>query len=252
MLDLRRGRAVHARGGDRSLYRPLFHRFAVPEGPVAAGRWIMERWGPRPLYVADLDALEGGSLQVDVLRRLADDVPELWVDAAADGPARARELRSLGADQVVVGLETLPTWARLEEVAGEVGREHTAFSLDLRSGRPVVASGGPRLEPAPKMARRAEDARAGTLLVLDLERVGSGAGPDLELAAGCRRAAPDVRLLVGGGIGDAADLAALAAEGCWGCLVATALYGGELDPAAVSRVEGGGGPAGEPPGGRGG
>lgn len=239
-LDLRRGRAVHARGGQRSRYRPLARRFPVPEGPVATARWITERWGPRPLYVADLDALDGGPPQVDVLRRLADAVPELWADAATDRPERARRLRSLGADQVIVALETLPSWATLEEVSREVGTEHTAFSLDLRSGRPAVPPGGPRLEPVPEMARRAEAAGAGTVVILDLDRVGAGGGPDLELAAGCRRAAPGVRLLVGGGIADTGQLGALAAEGCWGAVLATALYGGELDPAAVAEVEGGG------------
>ena len=40
---------------------------------------------------------------------------------------------------------------------------------------------------------------------------------------------PDVELLAGGGVRDAADLRALADAGAAGALVATALHGGAID-----------------------
>jgi phosphoribosylformimino-5-aminoimidazole carboxamide ribotide isomerase len=94
--------------------------------------------------------------------------------------------------------------------------------LDLMSGR--APPGGSPLE----LARRGVAAGVRALLVLDLARVGTGAGVDLELVGRVRRALPDVELLVGGGVAGPPDLARLAAAGCDAVLVATALHDGRL------------------------
>ena len=64
--------------------------------------------------------------------------------------------------------------------------------------------------------------------MLDLARVGSGEGPDVTLLGELHARFPDVELLAGGGVRDAADLRALAAAGASGALVATALHGGAI------------------------
>jgi phosphoribosylformimino-5-aminoimidazole carboxamide ribotide isomerase len=74
------------------------------------------------------------------------------------------------------------------------------------------------------------------VIVLDLARVGSGTGVDLDLLARVRRAAPGLALLAGGGVRDAADLDRLADAGCDGALVATALHDGRIGAAEVARV----------------
>ena len=64
--------------------------------------------------------------------------------------------------------------------------------------------------------------------MLDLARVGSGEGPDVALLGELHARFPDVELLAGGGVRDAADLRALAGAGASGALVATALHGGAI------------------------
>jgi phosphoribosylformimino-5-aminoimidazole carboxamide ribotide isomerase len=64
------------------------------------------------------------------------------------------------------------------------------------------------------------------VIVLDLARVGSGAGPDVGLIAQIHAAFPDLELLAGGGVRDAGDLRALGAASAAGALVATALHRG--------------------------
>ena len=66
------------------------------------------------------------------------------------------------------------------------------------------------------------------LIVLDLARVGSGAGPDVGAVARIHAAFPDLELLAGGGVRDAGDLRALRAAGAAGALVSTALHGGVI------------------------
>jgi phosphoribosylformimino-5-aminoimidazole carboxamide ribotide isomerase len=69
------------------------------------------------------------------------------------------------------------------------------------------------------------------LLVLDLGRVGTGGGMDLQLLAALRERLPLRRLLAGGGVDGPADLERLRQTGCDGALVATALHRGKVGPA---------------------
>jgi phosphoribosylformimino-5-aminoimidazole carboxamide ribotide isomerase len=157
----------------------------------------------------------------------------LWVDAGTSTATAAATARELGATTVVVGLETLPTFDALGAVCEAVGGSRVAFSLDLRDGVPVTSPNGPvGLSSASEVAMRAAAAGARTVIVLDLARVGTGAGIDLQLMEAVRKAAPGVALIAGGGVRDAADLQALAAAGCDGALVATALLSGAIGATA--------------------
>jgi phosphoribosylformimino-5-aminoimidazole carboxamide ribotide isomerase len=78
------------------------------------------------------------------------------------------------------------------------------------------------------LVQRAAGAGVGTIIVLDLARVGTDAGIDLDLIAAARRAAPVVALFAGGGVRSPEELHRLAAAGCTGALVATALLSGAL------------------------
>jgi phosphoribosylformimino-5-aminoimidazole carboxamide ribotide isomerase len=74
------------------------------------------------------------------------------------------------------------------------------------------------------------------MIVLDVARVGTGSGPDLEQLTRLRRAVPDMRVIAGGGIRGFDDLARLAACGCDGALVATAIHDGRLTAAGIAAA----------------
>jgi phosphoribosylformimino-5-aminoimidazole carboxamide ribotide isomerase len=74
------------------------------------------------------------------------------------------------------------------------------------------------------------------VILLDLARVGTGRGLDLELLAAAARRFPDVRLIAGGGVRGPADLVALQALGVAGVLVATALHRGLIGPDEVKMT----------------
>jgi phosphoribosylformimino-5-aminoimidazole carboxamide ribotide isomerase len=160
----------------------------------------------------------------------------LWLDAAISSPDDARRALDLGASCVIVGLETLTSFDALGEICGAVGSERVAFSLDLRGGDPVAPRlGVPSNEPA-DLAGRAADVGVAALIVLDLARVGQATGPDMEMIARVRAAAPGTPLILGGGIRGFDDLARLAEAGCDGVLVATALHDGQLGSEDVRRL----------------
>lgn len=243
VLDLLGGRAVHARGGRREEYAPVTAAAGValpPGDALALAAAYLGPLGVRELYVADLDAIVGGPVQAGLIAALAALGAPLWVDAGVCTERDACAVRDLGAARVVAGLETLRGFDALERICAAVGGAQVALSLDLRAGallaRPGVVAPG---QPPEAVAARAAAAGAGAIIVLDLARVGAGAGPDLALLARVRASVPGVTLLAGGGVRDAGDLWALAAAGCVGALVATALQRGPVRARDVAALEAG-------------
>ena len=242
MIDLARGVAVQARAGDRARYQPV--ESVLTPGrhgdPLALVQAYRDSVGARECYVADLDAIQGGDVQRELVRELARAAGPcgLLVDAGVDGPSAAEEVLALGATAVVVGLETLRRLEDLPPILAAASRAQVVFSLDLRLGRPMLraeAAAGElgRLEPE-EVAARAVAAGVGTLLVLDVGRVGTGRGVEPELLRRLHRRFPRVRLLAGGGVAGPADLDRLAEAGCSGALVATALHAGRLGQSSAS------------------
>lgn len=234
---------MHARGGIRAAYLPV-RSVLAPEragDAVLLARRYRERLGARDCYVADLDALGGQPRQLELLRQLADPVTGfghgLMVDAAVTDPAAARELQAAGAATVVVALETLPGVAALPGLLAAVGPDRLLLSLDLRDGQPLLKSGADwsgRSEPI-DLVSAAVELGLRRLLVLDLARVGHGAGPALDIIDALRISQPSLEILTGGGIRGPDDLAALAGRGVSGALVATALHDGRLGGYIASR-----------------
>ena len=238
VIDLLGGHAVHARAGVRARYQPVQ---AVAGAPIAAGDArslagaYLDRLGITELYVADLDAISNKPPQDRIVEAIVGLGVPIWLDAGVSSVDRARRCIGLGAAGAVVGLETLPTFETLKDICAALGGQRVAFSLDLRHGDPVWPRGS--LAPgqaAREVAGQAAAAGAGSVMVIDLARVGTGAGLDLDLIAEVRAAAPDVALLAGGGVRGREDLSRLAACGCTGALVATALHDGRLTAADVA------------------
>ena len=240
VLDLRAGRAVSARAGRRDSYPPVRSVLADAEAEagdaVALAGAYRDVLGLEDCYVADLDAIAGGPVQSALLRRLAILGSSLLVDAGVADPARARDIRAAGAAQVVVGLETLPSFEALSAVTRAVGAEHVVFSLDLRDGAPIIRPGAAHEGSVVELARAAVNAGATSLLVLDVARVGSGRGVDSGLVETLRREHPTVALLVGGGVARGPEIEQLAHLGVDGVLVATALHDGRLGRADIDAA----------------
>ena len=234
---------MRARAGRRELYAPVETVAGTPIEPgnaLALARAYLDRLELTELYVADLDAILGRGPQDSVVRPLAELGVPLWLDAGGSSVDSVRRGIDLGAASVVVGLETLPSFDALRNICDAVGGERIAFSLDLRNGKPIVASsasdvlrdGGPVVRFAVKAARTG----VASVIVLDLARVGMGRGLDFHLISTVRATLPGLTLVAGGGIRGLADLKRLATIGCDGALAATALQDGRLRTAEIASA----------------
>jgi phosphoribosylformimino-5-aminoimidazole carboxamide ribotide isomerase len=240
VVDLLAGRAVHARAGRRETYQAVQSVAGTTIGSgdaLALARTYITRLGLPELYAADLDAIMGGAPQDTLVAAMAAVGAPLWLDAGVSSADRARHALALGAARVVVGLETLPSYDALGEICAAVDGDNVAFSLDLRDGEPVTASGGiPPGEPAHLVATRARDAGVSAVIVIDLARVGTGRGLDLDLIARVRATTPGLVLLAGGGVRGLDDLTRLSDAGCDGALVATALHDGRIGAGEIAAA----------------
>jgi uncharacterized protein related to proFAR isomerase len=224
VVDLLGGQVVRGVRGDRAAYRPIVSALCRSSEPLPVARTLCDHCAARQLYVADLDALTGGAVQAGVLRDLLQGLPgvdELWLDGGfADADAAAALVDALGPDGgrvvPVFGSESLASRAAL---AGGFDRRsaigaRAVLSLDRRDGQRLDAAGcweAPSLWPE-------------RVIVMTLERVGSGAGPDLQTLEDVRAKAPHAALIGAGGLRSPADLARAGEAGAAAWLVASALH----------------------------
>jgi phosphoribosylformimino-5-aminoimidazole carboxamide ribotide isomerase len=248
VIDLKGGAAVHAVRGERERYRPVHSAIGGDDGDaLALARGFRDALGLEEIYVADLDAIIGGGGHAAgsgdagagdhraLLRALASEA-RVMADAGVTEPARAQALLALGVHRVIVGTETLSGPDALDRLLAALPDGALVLSVDLRDGR--VLSPDTQLAGAPAMDALARLHRAGLreAIVLDLARVGSGAGPDVALIAELHEAFPDLELLAGGGVRTIEDLRALEGAGAAGALVATALHGGVIGPRELAEL----------------
>jgi phosphoribosylformimino-5-aminoimidazole carboxamide ribotide isomerase len=225
VIDLLGGVVVHARKGDRGSYQPLASPLSPTSNPLDVVRGLLSVSAFSTLYVADLDAIQGGGDNWQTLRRIRAEFPSLqvWVD---NGAAEASSLHALvGADlgTPVIGSESQRDCKLIAQHRDSL---RIVLSLDFRGD----AFQGPQeilAEPALWPQR---------VIVMTLARVGSGAGPDLGRIAVIRSIADHREIYAAGGVRNAADLRALKETGVSGALIASALHARQIVRSDIEAI----------------
>jgi phosphoribosylformimino-5-aminoimidazole carboxamide ribotide isomerase len=228
VIDLMHGQVVHGVAGRRHSYQPIRSSLTPATDPLAIADAFRAHFGLTCLYLADLDAISGAAPALATYAALQSAGFHLLIDAGLRTASDAQPLLDAGVAGVVAGLETLASPEELDELVRLAGAARAVFSLDLKNGQPLAAGTWSVMEPS-KIAARAIALGVRRVLVLDLARVGTNAGPGTE--AFCKQLKecfPDVELLAGGGVRGREDLQLLRLNGIDGVLVASALHEGRL------------------------
>ncbi|HML14591.1 MAG TPA: HisA/HisF-related TIM barrel protein [Xanthobacteraceae bacterium] len=225
VIDVRGSAVVRARMGRRDEYRPISTSLSRTSEPVDVARGLLSIYSFPTLYVADLDAIEGRGDNRDALARLKTAFPDLtlWVDNGIAGFAEAERWLAAGLGRLVLGSESQADAALVRRFAAD---PRVVLSLDFRG----TAFQGPRDLLADTACW------PGKVIAMTLAKVGSGAGPDMEILAAVRKAGAARMIYAAGGVRDAADLTALARAGIAGALVASCLHDGRLTGAEIARL----------------
>lgn len=224
VIDLMGGVVVHARRGDRAKYLPVQSKLTPSSAPLSVVAALLDLAPFQQIYIADLDAIRHCGEHLAVVRQLAQafTAVEFWVDAGFGSAAAVKAWMRLPI-RPVVGTESLPdlnAWIEIKRLAPQA-----ILSLDTREnqrlGPPLLFESG---EHWPR-----------DVIVMTLERVGSGRGPAMDTLAAARKRSPATNLIAAGGVRNADDLEMLREANAFAALVASAIHDGQLDAATLRK-----------------
>ncbi len=237
VLDLMNGQVVHGVKGQRDLYQPVQSILCSGSAPLEVARSLQAETGCDAIYIADLDAIRETGDNLASIREIASNLSvELWVDAGVTDPDSAKRLLSAGADVAVVGSETLPDLLRLRRIRESVSPEKVLFSLDITGGTVISRAGALKdLEPPIALERLVRESLK-RFIILTLDAVGAGGGPDLEVLTRAKQDFPGCEFIAGGGVKTPGDLGALSQARISGALIATSLHRGWIRGSDISAL----------------
>lgn len=232
VIDLLGGQVVHARKGQRSHYLPLQSGLCQGSEPETIVGALLDLHPFRTLYIADLDVIQRRGSNADVITGIRKRFPRLalWVDAGIGDEQALQAWIDARLGVPIIGSETM-TDARLMIFAQKLCRPRSPIlSLDFM--------GDSFKGPAELLSRPAEFWPS-QILAMNLARVGSDLGPDLELISRLMAMAPGCSVYAAGGVRGAADLKDLQRIGAAGALIASALHDGRLGSAQIAEFAAG-------------
>ena len=228
VIDLKGGLVVRGVAGRRQEYRPVVSRLTPSSRPIDVAGAFRDHLGLDHLYLADLDAIAGAAPALELYADLRALGFHLWIDAGLRDEESAWPVVEAGPDRIVAGLETLAGPAALTGLCRRLGRR-VVFSLDLKDGRPLGDMAGWKGLDPQSLAEEALAQGVQSLILLDLARVGLGAGTGTEdLALRLVKRHPEVAVAIGGGVRDGQDLLRIKRLGVSSVLVASALHDGRI------------------------
>jgi len=233
VIDLRFGQVVRGMAGRREDYQPVESRYAEDSRPGSIAHVYAKNFGFQDCYVADLNAIVDGQMDVAALEAIAVQGLKVWLDAGLGSVQHWRAcqdaLRDWRPYRWVVGLESLESWQALENLLERISPERLVFSLDMQEGKPISTREDFAGMSAEEVARRAADVGVTSMILLDLAAVGQGKGSRTEsLIRALQTDLPEVELIGGGGMSWPEDVEALAKCGAKRILVASALHDGRI------------------------
>jgi phosphoribosylformimino-5-aminoimidazole carboxamide ribotide isomerase len=153
----------------------------------------------------------------------------LWLDAGVHELDDATRLAEAGVETVIAGLETISGPQVLGDICAQLSSKRVVFSLDMKDGEILGRAARWQANEPRLIALQAIQLGVRRLLLLDLARVGMGAGTGTEqLCKGLHYEHSEIEVIAGGGVRGVDDLRRLSDAGCQGVLVASALHDGRL------------------------
>lgn len=249
-LDLKDGVVVHGIRGEREKYQPIESVLSISSEFSAVVDGFVNQLGLKEFYIADLDAIMT-SMKKDHLnfveQKNADSVKTLepisfMMDAGVYDVEGVGKVLEAGVDYVIIGTETLPSLVMLEEIINRYGTERIMVSLDIKENKILSSAMEITLLTPPQALRRLMELGIQQFILLELSKVGTGAGLNKALIRECltilgeQTDKPVGSLILGGGVSGYEDLSWLVQMGVSGVIVATALHDGRLTREKLSQL----------------
>ncbi|MDB6154919.1 MAG: 1-(5-phosphoribosyl)-5-[(5-phosphoribosylamino)methylideneamino] imidazole-4-carboxamide isomerase [Chthoniobacteraceae bacterium] len=230
-IDLMSGEVVRLRQGKAD------QKTVYSNDPAAfAKKWEAE--GGDYLHIVDLDAaFSGEQRNLEAVRAItaAISIP-CELGGGMRSEAAIQRAFDVGVSRAVIGTRAAESLEFVREMAKTFGSERIAVGIDAKNGI-VSVKGWTEMSTlsALDLARRAEDAGAGTIIYTDIATDGMMQGPNFSEMEKMLDAL-HCQLIASGGVSSAQDVLRLdKMEGLYGCIIGKALYDKAIDlPALVA------------------
>lgn len=227
VIDLKNGLPVQAVKGERKTYAPVKSLLTPKKEAIHLARAMLEATSAPSIYLADLDAISGLKGHGELIKDLAGRLPSgLWVDAGAAEPAKARAILKLNAQKAIICSEALKSLEDLNLITSTLDLGKILFSLDIKNNCIMTAQPGILGDDPIKALQILWKKGFDSFILMTLDQVGTGKGPDWRLLEKVRQALPQARLIAAGGVRDMDSLKRLTTMGMDAALVATCLHKG--------------------------
>ena len=212
VVDLMQGQVVHARLGGRQDYQPIQSPLCDSSEPISLIQALAALYRFDTLYIADLDAIQGNSGQIALLKLIQQNFPkiEILLDAGFNHAEQITQYPK--GITPVIGSESLSSLQQLQNIHRHLNGSYV-LSLDFKQGflgcQEILQS----TECWPEI-----------VIAMCLSHVGSELGPDWECLQSCRALKPSAQWIAAGGVRHRQDLQALEKIGFSSVLLASALH----------------------------
>lgn len=227
VIDIKSGQVVRAIAGRREQYHPLSSKLCDSSEPQAIIEALRALHPFDTFYLADIDRIMGWGDNRAAIAALCQRHPKLkfWLDAGFTHPDNFNWLEDHRNIIPVLGSESIGSMDEYQTLWQATGRQ-CVLSLDYLQDRfrgPVELEHRPDLWPD-------------VVLVMELDRVGTGSGPHYCRLAEYPLEQQHYRIYAAGGVRGVEDLRRLREAHVDGVLIATALHDGTLNRQTLTSV----------------
>lgn len=219
VLDLLKGKAVHAVRGERSKYLPVNDsKVCNSSDPLG----IISSLRPGEVYIADLDRLLHTGDNIELIKKISG----LTRTIVNIGVERIEDIEKCIEIAGTVILSTEASSLDLIEHASRRFPDKINVTVDIKEGRILTKDNKMKIRPE-ELIEKLNELRINDIIIIDLSKVGTGEGFDPGFLRNMVSLS-EHNILLGGGVKDMDDINSLKEIGVKGALVATGVHNGKI------------------------
>lgn len=216
VLDLSRGLVVHAKMGNRKNYLPINSHLCPSSNPIEIIKCFLNLYTFKSIYIADLDALQHQSENVDIIESICIVYPklEIWLDTGLSLIKHYLENPKSDSLRIILSTESIDSISTFISLMNNYAHHSFIFSIDYKSGAIL----------GPRDLLLAKEQWPTDILILNLDHVGAKDGINIPAQLNYHDLFQAHNTYYGGGIRNCNDLYKLKILGAAGALLSTALH----------------------------
>lgn len=229
VIDILNSKAVHAKKGERTKYKPLKSYLFQSSNPVEIIRILRKKYYFELFYIADLDSIIKKAPNFQILKEISkiSNIDFILDPGIVDLEDISNFLR-FRIKNLILGLETIKNFKTIIQSLQILNQNNIIISIDMYNGQILSNAKDIKTQSPIKLIKKFESLGIKKIILLDLFRVGQKIGgiPQLYLDI-LHNFNGDV--YVGGGIKNYTDILNIKEQNFSGVLIATALYDGTVE-----------------------